>query len=872
MTFTLPTSSGDVSLLTDWARRDRPDLLPAAHEAQERLHRHLPGAARKADDFLRSLDRLAQEVPPEMRPWLWDGAAQGLVLLGGAKALWAAPRAYARARQAEADHGLDLDTGHHTAQALFLARAGALPAKEVRAFQEWITATLPPAEAYPALSALVTARAAGGSAPAAGTYTLLAKTAAAAGVAQEEVARALADLLAASRGTAVPPALFTKAARVFAAAPPPPERLAALWELFPPGRWVKNDGGAWLHLLEASGAVEALARGEVTPRGGVSGWLQRFSRLFKYTGSGQGVMAQRMPQRLYAILPRLAPRLRAEDRPLDTWSSECGHSRLDAELLAACLAHNIPVHLPARGREFAFLHGPHLGLLFAHPVLGPRLERQVSGRHRDPNATPPAAARSAITAFPDIPEVVPLVRERVRRLVADIGAAGLPSAADSLRTLDRLLDDAATAALAGVEEEVAAVQGAGPLLRALRGGLPEELGWPAFDAAVAELGGPEAVLRVCSSWPVCTLVGRERAIAVDHSGRVGVVDLQPPGEGEAPPVPVVRHLQGRFLVAYPGASGGAGWAYWSDRPNERFDPDREGDWSTASWAREFPAHAVSEWTGHRLAAVPQRLSWAGQMSDGTTVWLGGERGRDTGWYAWSGEATAAQASLPAFFSAGPEAGWEWERQSLSLVRLPEGVESPLGQSGRLSGFRVAAVTDRPGNYSDDYLVEGADGRRARHHRPRAMGHPWAILRFPGSGVDLLLTQGRGSARMERVCCYAADDDSLQWEVVTAPAHRRQLPARDLPFFPPVGFWHFLGLRDAASSAALRQAGLEEARALLAAHAEGGADKALAVLDERVPGVVHEPIRQGVARAVAAAAALEQDRAALVERLRAARTG
>ncbi|NYI94184.1 hypothetical protein HNR12_000461 [Streptomonospora nanhaiensis] len=868
MTFTFPTSFDAVCLLTDWAGRDRPDLLVRARQAQERLHRHLPGARRRAEDFLRAVEGLARDLPVEMLPWLWDAAAQGLVLLGGDKCLWAAPRAYARARRAEAEHGLALDAEHHTAQALFLARAGALPAKEVRAFQEWITATLAPERAYPALAELVTARAAGGSAPAAGTYGLLARTAAAAGIGQEEVARALADLLAASRGTAVPPALFTKAAAVFAAAPPGVEHLAVFWELFPPGRWVRNDGGAWLHLLEASGAVEAVVRGEVTPRGGVAGWLQRFVRLYKYTGSSQGVMAQRMPARLYGVLPRLAPRLRAEDRPLDTWSSECGYSTLDAELLAACLAHGVPVQMPARGREFVFVEGPHLGRLFGHPVLGPRLERQVSRHHRDSRGELRSGARSAVALFPGVPEVVPVVGERVRRLVGEVGAAGLPGAAASLGVLEGVLDDAAIAALEGVEEEVAAVEAAGPLLRALRGGLPEELGWPAFDAAVAELGGPEGVLRVCSSWPVCTLVGRERAIAVDHAGRVGALELEPAEGG----VPVVRRLGERFLVAYAGEDGGPGWAYWSDRPGERLEVGGAGDWRVADWAREYSVHSVSEWSGYRLAAVPPRWRDEGQLSDGTGVWLAGRRGRAIDWFALSGEGVAGEASLPAFFAEGPGEGWAWERESLSLVRLPEGVESPLGQAGGLSGFRVAAATERPGRYSDDYLVEGVDGRRARHHRARAMGRPWGVLRFPGSGVELLVTRGHGSVQLERACCYAVEDDTLQWEVVTVCGKRRRWSRGDLPFFPPVGFWHFLGLRDAGSSQALRRVGLEEARALVAAHRSGGAEKALAVLDERVPGVVHAEVRRGVARVVAGAAALAEGCAALVERVRAARAG
>ncbi|SJZ43010.1 hypothetical protein SAMN02745673_00431 [Marinactinospora thermotolerans DSM 45154] len=865
MSLTTPAPLDDVRLLTDWTRRNRPESLPLAEAAMERVRRELPSVHRKADRFLRFMDYQAEELPPELRPWFWDSVARALLLTGGAKCLWAAPRAHARARKAEAEHGLAVDVDHHAAQTLLMARHGVLPAKEVSAFQKWITQTLPPERAYPALAELVTARAAAGSAPAASTHSLLAKSAKAAGVGKEEQSRALAGVLAASRGTAVPPALFTGAAKVFAATPPPEEHLAAFWELFPPDRWSKNDGGAWLRMLDASGAVDALARGDITPRGGVAGWLQRFSRLHKFIGTQQGVMVQRMPSGLYGILPRLAPRLRAEDRPIDTWSSEVGHVRLDAALLAACLAEDIPVQIPPRGLEFFFLEGPHLRHLFGHPVLGPRVERQVSRYHRDPHRTVRPGARSAIGLFPEVAEVVPLVRSRVERLMAEIGGAGLPRAASSLRALDSLLDPAAIAAFEGVEDDLAAIDPVGPLLRALRCGLPEELGWPAFDAAVAELGGPDAVLRVCSSWPTLTLVGRDRAIAVDHTGRVADLDL-PAREGRPP---VVRRLDGRFLVA--DLDGHPKTAYWSDRPDTPV-PDWAQDEETASWAKEYSSFSKSEWSGYRFLPTPPQHRWSGQMTDGTTVWFGDDRGEPPGWHAWTGDGVASDPSLPDFFSRDPGEGLRWDYENLSLVRLPDGVDSPLGHADGLSGFRIAAATERPGAYSDDYVIEGADGRRARHHRPRAMGDPYAILRFPGTDVDLVVTQGRDITHREEVCCYSADDDTLQWEVLIAPVELRERTKGGLPFYPPVGFWHFLELRDPGSSRALRGVGPDQARALLDAHLAEGEEGVLRVLAERLPEVTHGATRAGVVRVVTAAAELLRRREALVERVRADRAG
>src|SRR5690606_38772384 len=500
------------------------------------------------------------------------------------------------------------------------------------------------------------------------------------------------------------------------------------------------------------------------------------------------------------------------------------------------------------GMEFSYLEGPHLSALFAHPVLGPRAERQVSRYHRDPHDMVRTGARSAVGLFPEVPELVPMVRSRAERLIGELGGAGLPRAADSLRTLDSLLDAAAIAALEGIEDDLTAVDPAGPLLRALRSGLPEELGWPAFDAAVAELGGPDAVLRLCPSWPALTLVGRDRAIAVVHTGRLAELDL-PPAEGtEQGRPPVVRHLDGRFLVA--GVGGRPGTADWSDRPDDAFVPAREQDWEGFDWRMQHAVHSRSEWSGYRFRPNPLRYQGE-QMTDGATAWFGEHGIGSSDWYAWTGSGLELDPSLPGVFAGGPGDGMRWDGRNLSLVRLPDGVDSPLGHAGWLSGFRIAAATDRPGPYSDDYVIEGADGRRALHHRPRAMGDPYAILRFPGTGADLVVTQGRDTAHYEEACCYSAEDGTLQWEVLTAPALLRERTRGGLPFYPPVGFWHFLRLRDPDSSRALRGAGPDEARALLEAHLAGGEEGVLRTLDERLPGVAPGPVRTGVVRAVAA---------------------
>lgn len=105
---------------------------------------------------------------------------------------------------------------------------------------------------------------------------------------------------------------------------------------------------------------------------------------------------------------------------------------------------------------------------------------------------------------------------RIRALIDEAAGGGLGAAADALTALDALLDRPAATAVDGLGEALAGLDLVQPLLRTLRAGIPAELGWPALDQAVAEIGAVEGVT---SAWPVLTVHGRGHAIAIDHRGR-----------------------------------------------------------------------------------------------------------------------------------------------------------------------------------------------------------------------------------------------------------------------------------------------------------------------------------------------------------------
>src|SRR6266704_2550618 len=111
-----------------------------------------------------------------------------------------------------------------------------------------------------------------------------------------------------------------------------------------------------------------------------------------------------------------------------------------------------------------------------------------------------------------------------------------------------------------------------PLAATLRGGVLDELGWPALDEAVEELGAG-GQRHWSASWPVLVVWNSSRVIAVGPGGRVAEHDLRltyPHGG-----IPRVLYADGQFLVVPPNPDGPA---YWSGAPTETFTIEHARPW------------------------------------------------------------------------------------------------------------------------------------------------------------------------------------------------------------------------------------------------------------------------------------------------------
>ncbi|MFD9405837.1 hypothetical protein ACFWBN_02270 [Streptomyces sp. NPDC059989] len=873
----LPTDPGSSEAYADWARAHEPGAEAAAlgllAEARDRIHRAYPKAGRALD----ALAGLARRLPPAHLPWYWDTVAHRLTS-------WdprTAGRAYTLARTAEREHALPVDPAWRRENVLLFARAGALPVKELSGHQAWLAGLLDPAEAHEEYVRVLTAWAGSPGELPADLARRVRASARAAGLGEAEEARVLARATGAARGKAVPDTLLDAVAALLADHPQSDEVNALLIEVFPESR---NDAAAWLRLLLRSGAADAVAAGRVTPEGGIAAWLGRYTRAYSHRRVPYGgVMRQPMPPELFDLVARFAPRLRAADTPLRLHEDRWRYPGLDADLLDLCLAEGLTVTDPGEAVRLNFWGAQSrrdLKALAADPVFGRRLGGTVHAGLR--------GGGTAITRLPENPGIAAEVHTRIESLLGALAGGGLAAADEAVDELRELLDRPTATALDGIDEALAGLDLTGSLARTLRAGLPEELGWPALDRALADFA-PDEVVGVTCTWPVLTLYGRTKAVAVDPGGVRADFAFRLPEDTTRH---VVHFSGGQFLVSWttePGDSFGR-HAFWSGSPEEVFEPQQRfglrpyaGSIQGGLGFQFESPDGGGRHDGERVLRPGDRegiFHHDFQMSDGSRFWsseifasgdpwvrvdpLTGQRGAD--------------GTLPEFHrGAEVPPGMAVFKDQSTLAALPAGAPaSPLGQDGDLVGCRVLHRTPYAGPSPTEFLLEGIDGRRARYRSRRPGRRPWGIVRMPQGGEDAVLA-GEAAIR-----CHAAEDGSLLWEVHGFPgadrAQGKRRSGHSVGPVPPPAYWHFLTPRDEASSKALRAVGEETVRALLDAAGRAGTGSGTGSGDFRaevarlLPEVTAPRVVDGVVRAALLAADVRRRREELSRRVGIMRSG
>ncbi|MBV7698350.1 hypothetical protein [Streptomyces sp. TRM70350] len=796
------------------------DVERLARQAKSR-----PGAAKEGFEALG--ERLGRAVP-HFLPTFYEQAAR--IFLQHDNTTYAAAF-FGKAREAERVHALTVDEERQRAVFLEFAFAGALTVKALKEHVKALAARLTPAEAWAQFRQLTVERCAAGMPPYASLpqdARALIKAAGLNRVAEE--CALVADLLASPAAVRAPASFwnFYRATLVVLAEEQPAVRVRLL-EIMPAGLGRSTeDDEFWLALLAETG-TERLLTGETEAADGVDAadWLSRWALHRKHGSSVGG----RSPATL-ALVERMAPRLRALGRPVDLFTGRW-HAGADLDLLDLCAAEGVPLALPGAD-ENVFLP---LNQWLKETRPGRRDLTAVAAdpRHRRllyaavgnlSGHRPDAGLLEDLAGHPVLADVL---REWLDDAAEELNdAAGLPAARTALERLRPFRAVAARISPQAVAR-VAALDVAPLLGRALRAGIPDELGWPALDEALRRLDAEtrrdrDDTLAVHEAWPALILARRHKAIVVGPQDVLLEHDLRLPVGLDRWQRPSFRYTDGELLVMW--QHDGKQYGYWSARPSEVFTLGGESlpRWYGSGDAGEtsIPLPGGGRATGGRALHAGDTVLPPGRriLGDGTSYWRQGRQGRQQVWLEYDpATGTHGRASLPAFLRSGIREGSTLLQQHCTVLPLQPGLEhSPFGTDGTVLGRWVR--TEGEGDEART-TVGTPDGRTVSlptaHHR--LPGVPLGALRLPGGVEPVVVAQYR------QIALYTGDDGTGVRELGrVTPLERGGEFAAGTRLVPPVDFWHALRPRDEGASAALRALGDEQAGGLLRAGAQALADR------------------------------------------------
>ncbi|MFJ9788874.1 DNA-binding protein [Streptomyces globosus] len=819
-----------------------PELEFLARQAKSR-----PKAALQASRRL--AERLAASVPV-LLPHVLEEAARGL-LAADQPAM--AGQLFAQARKSEAVHGLGVDQDRADAAFLEFALAGALPVRALTGYAKDLEQRLPADQAYERFRRLCVRRTAGGTAPATQAATALRRLARAAGLdpaaAEREHVAELLRLPATRHATAA----WWRAHRTALAhlARRDPATRGTLLALTPPD---DPDGADtvefWLELLKEAGATDGLvldtAAEEERSPDGTAGWLERLCAARR---SGWGPRCGLPP--LLDLAERCAGRLRAE---LADRGEGLRIGGADMDLLDLLLGLGVPVAAPGAGDALAledWAGGEHrrdLVGLAADERFRPAFARAA-------DALPDTdAARTVLRRLAAAPGGRTLLADWVRGLARACADTGLPQLPAAVSRLARL--PAAILALApGEVAEAAATDLAALLAGTLRGGLFEELTWPAWEEALAALAphGDRGDVSVSTAWPHLVVANQRQARVIAAGGTVLVHDLRIP-DGTGHRTLGLHYVDGELLVCwrYWNRPGDA-QAYWHSAPADVFTLDTGG---RSAW-RLGPEHAGLPLPGggratgagvlHRgdTRLPPERPL----IGDRQAYWAWDEAtadGQPAGWASYDPAADRlGPRSRPDFLAAaGLPTGAVLREQDCRLRPAAEAEGSVLSAPvGGLLGWRVAELPD--GGWW------GADTAGRTVTVPHGAGIPFGAAVLPGDDRPRALSQTWSEFRI-------TDPDGTVTAETRSGSRPGTAPAGGPPM-PPADHWHCLRPRDPQGSLALRAVDSRAAAALIAAGTAAAAAKPagtataealLPVVRDALPQITDPVLARGVADTLA----------------------
>ncbi|MBX3184602.1 MAG: hypothetical protein KF915_18380 [Polyangiaceae bacterium] len=798
-----------------------------------------PGHAR--DAFVEIGKRLEGSVP-EFLPSFWEQVGRAFL---AEDATQMAAQSFEKARVAERAYKLSVDEERRAAAYLEFAAAGAIPAKSLASYAADLAAAFDAKEALARFVRVNVQRIKAGVPPWTGMAKELGKLAKAAKDTAAEAAFIDQIASAAALKQAPPDFWLSYRARITQVAAASPEVLRKLTFLFPTPRGQADFTTTWLELLDSIGAIERLSEG-------TSEEIARFvSALTLYVHADRSEWKERTTNPRYSsILARLAPGLIASGTPVDlrvtswlkwgTYLSDVLEAALELGLSLApmpegallnlrCAFEKDPVKLTATLPE---LVQDGVDRAFGHDVF-----------HGS------ARGKAAL---------IGARRTHLLRRIEALSGAALPDFMAEVTALTQLKSEYLTE-FPEVVEALARVSPGAALARSLRGGVYDELSWPDFEAALAELG-PSAEVEQHGTLAHPILRAGSKAIVFDGPKRLKDYDLP----GAAKDLTGLMYLDGDLFIEY--RDGGQLYAVWASKPKAPFETEQAYRGNGIHDAVPLPGGGVTLGEGPALHAgdTPKKVPHSAFVSDGERFWSKHstyERFRLLELDPRTGR--KGRASWPDFVREASEATDGYQIQTVFLQPLPNARGSLFGLKDGLVGYyRRVYAADRYG---------GRDQELVRIDGVRWMGpHVDMLADWPGlskpvgvrawhawhaSNEEVAVLVGGGGGR---TCVFGVGGlKTAGFRVI------------------PRGAWlHYLGVRDGAASEVLRGISDEATTLLLTLAREALSDEeldddreappgaALEALKQHLPQLTNEVIRAGAARVVVQAARAAQELARL----------
>ncbi|MGC0364020.1 hypothetical protein ABH922_002004 [Rhodococcus sp. 27YEA15] len=834
---------------------DRPNAAYALSMVKEftRL-RALAGkrAGFARDGFVELSTRIADRAPRTL-PTFFEEAGRAFVEAGNPSF---AAGMFGKARAAEGIYALEVDEERLREVFLEFAFAGALTGKSMTDYSKALATRNSAEVAYLLFRQLCVRRTAGGLVPYAGLVADLRKLGKSAGVGADEVDSILVELIEyPALGQA--PAAFWRSARtaVGKLARDNPSVCRRMLEIMPQETYTATFAEEWLSLLADAGSLELLRDAESGfPSDGAAGWLNRYVRL--RAGNYRARSAT-----LLDLVGQLAPRLRAENTPIEV-SGRWQVTELD--LLDLAIAEDIPVVVSADSDRCALSawiaddqpgrrHLTALQTSRYSTILRSGLDEMFGGIG---DGTP---AEAAVRDKPlvEIALSVDGLRDEavswLRDLLADAVGGGIPQLSHFVNHFAALNSMALHREAQFVEEFTnltgsRELSAASALTRSLRIGLFAEMGWPAFEHAVAGLlpdmqrrtsNSDDRSVDIRASWPHVVLSNGSEAVVVGATAEVARHTFAVPS-AFAPSswsTPSAVWVDGEFLVRWYSAGGGYK-GYWSSRPHEVFDL-ADGAWQWRGHDVQLPLPGGGITTAGKPFHAGEKRSYDTKAvaGDGTDYWILHAADRTLGWYEFDPTlGTVGRAASPPFFTAGLES--EDELDVLRSFQLPlDAPRSPLGVSSGTVGLRVSSR----GGQVTAVRVDGKSATVTRSPACWEVDGQVAVVDWPGSDTVLQVVDG-GAGWMLTTADGAVISDRYRNPVSHQIADRFKLP--------PTLWWNYLEPRDLAGSAALRTFTIERAVALLdAVSAAPTSEDALSAVGKECPEITAPQLVRKILEAV-----------------------